>query len=706
MLTPEILKSILTLTTYYESTQMDEVFELVKDKWDIEKAKKNVSYYNIPCSFDIETTSFTDEKGRDTGIMYEWTLGIGGYCIVGRTWEEFLYCIDRMVDFFNTDDSTHLVIYVHNLAWEFQFMRKYFTWAKVFSLSSRTPVYAITDKGIEFRCSYILSGYNLEKTAEHLTMFDIKKLKGNLDYSLIRTPITPLTEAEIQYCLNDVKVVMADIYERTVHSNGLRNIPLTKTGYVRDYVRNACFKGIEGQKSNADRKIYMDFIGTLTLDPNEYLLLKRGFAGGFTHANIFAVNREIENVRSYDFTSSYPAAMVSEMYPMSKGERVFIKTEEELWKNCQLYCCVFDIAFINLRPKVLFENYISISRCRQPVGAQENNGRVVKAKQIVTTMTNIDYEIAREMYEWDSVLIGNFYRYKKAYLPKDIISAVLKLYNDKTVYKDVPGKEIEYGQAKENVNSCYGMIVTDIVRPEIEYDTDWCEPREPDIRDNIYQYNRNKSRFLFYPWGVWVTAYARRNLFSGILEFRHDYCYSDTDSLKVVNWENHLDYINGYNEHIVKKLYRTLDYYNLDRELVHPKTVKGKVKTLGVWDLDGEYKRFKTLGAKRYMYEDEQGLHMTVAGLNKGKAVPHMLEKYGDEVFDAFEDDLFIEGDYTGVLTHKYIDDERDGILYDYYGNPYEYNIKSGIHLSPSSYSLGLSERFAAYIMGTQYMFQ
>lgn len=701
MLTVETLTSILTSTTYFNPSDIDTVYELVSEQWELEPpTKKGISYYNIPCSFDIETTSFTDEKKRDTGIMYEWTLGIGGYCIVGRRWGEFISVINRLAYLFGCREDKRLLIYVHNLAWEFQFARKYFKWTEVFALDSRTPVYATIDKGIEFRCSYILSGYSLAKLGEHLTKFKIGKLVGDLDYNLYRHSETPLTNQEIQYCLNDVKVVMADIYERTIRCDGIRKIPLTKTGYVREYVRNACFLGLDGEKTQRERKAYMGFISKLTLDPLEYLLLKRGFTGGFTHANIFAVGRILENVRSYDFTSSYPAVMVSEMFPMSKGEKINIRTEDELYKQCKLYCCIFDIAFINLRPKVLFENYISFSRCRQIKGYVENNGRIVSAEQLVTTMTDVDFEIAREMYDWDDIYIGTVYRYKRGYLPKAIVEAVLRLYNEKTMYKDVVGKEVEYGQSKENVNSCYGMMVTDIIRPELNYGDDWLPPEEPNLQKAISDYNKNKSRFLFYPWGVWITAYARRNLFSGILEFREDYKYSDTDSLKVQNWEKHQEYLEAYNENIVRKLYATLDYYGLDRNLIHPKTVKGEIKTLGVWDLDGEYKRFKTLGAKRYMYEDKKGIHLTVAGLNKGKAVPHLVETYGDKVFEAFEEGMHIDGKYTGVLTHKYIDDERAGILTDYLGNSYEYEVKSGIHLSPSDYTLGLAEKFTAYLAG------
>lgn len=177
--------------------------------------------------------------------MYEWSFSFGGYVLIGRTWEQFIDLIDGLCDVLHVEQSQRLVIYVHNLAFEFQFMRKFFEWTDVFSMDIRKPIRALTDRGVEFRCSLSLSGYNLESVANNLQTADIKKLKGDLDYSLIRTPLTPLTAEELQYCINDVQIVVAYIGERIAYDKGIARIPMTKTGYVRRFCRNACFYGIK-----------------------------------------------------------------------------------------------------------------------------------------------------------------------------------------------------------------------------------------------------------------------------------------------------------------------------------------------------------------------------------------------------------------------------------------------------------------------------
>jgi hypothetical protein len=500
---------------------------------------------------------------------------------------------------------------------------------------------------------------------------------------------------------------------------------MTKTGYVRQYCRRECFKNEKSKKYKKNREYY-DLMNELTIEPEEYKQLKRAFQGGFTHANPFYSGKEVENVGSDDFTSSYPCVMVAEMFPMSKAEIVDIKSKEDLEYNLKYYCCLFDAEFINIDSKVLFDNYISISRCWDVEKPIVNNGRLVSAKRIRITLTEQDYNIIKVFYKSEHFGVSNFRRYKKSYLPTPLVKSILKLYSDKTTLKGVEGKEVEYLQSKEQLNSCYGMMVTDIVRDSYIYADEWL-PDTPDFNTAIEKYNNSSNRFLFYPWGVWVTAYARRNLFTGIIEFKNDYIYSDTDSIKTVNRENHIKYINDYNEMIRNRLYKAMDFHCLAHDLIEPTTVKGEKKCLGVWDFEGYYTRFKTLGAKRYMVEKyiplkvkkrhnikgingdvktfvfkpseyEYHVNITVSGLNKKIAVPYLKQKFGDDIFKEFKQGLYVPPEYTGKNTHTYIDNERSGVLTDYLGNKCTYHELSAVHMEGSDYHLSLSKEYVDYL--------
>lgn len=457
---------------------------------------------------------------------------------------------------------------------------------------------------------------------------------------------------------------------------------------------------------------------SLTLTPLVYKLLKEAFAGGFTHANPYYSRQVLHNVRSFDFTSSYPYVIVSEKFPMSTAEKVIIKSFEEFEKNLKLYCCVFEIEFINLKPKLYFENYLSVSHCRKMKKVEENNGRVVSAEQLTTTITEQDYFIIKKFYTWDSIKIRNFHRFKKQYLPKDLIMSVLELYRKKTELKDIIEFMVEYMVSKNMINAVFGMMVTDICRDEIFYDEEWFSEK-PDYDEMISKYNKSVKRFLFYAWGIWVTAYARKNLFTGIVEFNDDYLYSDTDSLKVLNVEKHMGYINAYNNNVRKKLKAVCDFYDIDYYLMKPKNIKGEEKELGIWEDEGEYSRFKTLGAKRYLTEKiiekdggvEKKLTLTVSGVNKKNAIKYLIETYGEDgVFDAFDDNLRIPAEYidkkgnkvsaTGKMTHTYIDEEKHGYIVDYLGNRGYFREFSAVHLENADYNLSISELYVDYLLG------
>ena len=663
--------------------------------------RHRAKYINVPCAFDIEVSSFYDGDEK-RACMYIWMLGIGGYCVVGRTWNEFRNVIDYISDYLGLSKDLILVLYVHNLSYEFQFIKDMFEWEKVFAINDRKPNYVLCKQGIEFRCSYQLSGYSLAMVGKNLQRYKVRKLEGDLDYNKIRHCETPLTTEEMAYCVHDVLVVMAYIQECIETEGNITQIPNTKTGYVRRDVKRKCLGA--GKKSRKKNWMYRDYIHGLTLESDEYLQLRRAFQGGFTHASVLYSGRTIEDVDSYDFTSSYPTVMLCEKFPMSVGRLVDIHNRDDIDNYCAKYCCLFDVQFLDITPKYLFEDYISISRCRNVKNAVVNNGRVVSADSITTTITEQDYMLIKAMYDWGKMRVANFRIYEKRYLPKEFIDSILTFYEDKTKLKDVKGKEVEYMHAKANLNSLYGMAVTDIIRDEITYDSEWIV-EQPNLDDAIEKYNKGLGRFLFYPWGVWVTAYARKNLFTGILECKNDYVYSDTDSLKMLNGDKHREYIEKYNDVITKQLMVAMRYHGIDFERTRPKTIDGIEKPIGVWDYEGHYKKFKTLGAKRYLWLNSKNeMQMTVAGLSKQSGLKYLQfgELSGKSIFDKFNDDMYIPREWTGKNIHTYIDFPTNGTVTDYLGKPYEYSELSSVHMEPTDYSLSIGAEYANFIAQVQ----
>ena len=144
---------------------------------------------------------------------------------------------------------------------------------------------------------------------------------------------------------------------------------------MRKYCRAHCLR----EKSDAGKTVpnwdYVNLMQELQITGmNEFNMLQRAFAGGFTHANAEYTDEIMYNVDSYDFTSSYPYVMIAEKYPMSQGVAITVKSMAQFEFLISKYCCVFDIEFTNIFASETQDNPISASKCFVKENPCENNG--------------------------------------------------------------------------------------------------------------------------------------------------------------------------------------------------------------------------------------------------------------------------------------------------------------------------------------------
>lgn len=677
-------------------------FKDLERKYKYDRHRKQViAYYNIPCAFDIETTSTYSQKEK-FAYAYEYSFAIKDNACYVRTIEDFARLCKDLQLWLMLSPSQRLVVYVHNLGFEFQFIRKYFKWLKVFAVDDRKPIVATTVQGIEFRDSYILSAYSLAKTADNLVSHNIHKLVGDLDYSLVRHSQTPLTAQELTYCENDVLIITAYIAEQINQYGDITKIPMTNTGRVRKFVRQNCLRDQKSKGGKTIGKRYRELMTECSLMLDSYIYCKQAFQGGYVHASNLYSGKVLHDVHSVDFNSSYPYVMCSEKYPMGKPNELSREMfhVKHFGNDCndREYCYLLRIRLEKPHSKYTYESYLSESKC---VGDKivASNGRVFEAEWLETTITDIDLDIIIKTYDYKSIqILGGYYFYKQ-YLPRTIIDSVLTLYEKKNSLKGVQGKEVEYLVSKQMLNSCYGMCVTDIVRVENQYENDdWIElkPDRDKMQAMVQKENNNRNRFLYYPWGIFVTAYARRNLWQGIIAMQDDYVYSDTDSIKYLHKDKHDDYIAMYNAICRDKLQAMCDFRKLDFARCVPTD-----RLLGVFDYEGKSDYFKTLGAKRYMTYANGKYKLTVAGLSKQNGMDYILELADNDVdkaFELFSDNLSIPANKTGKQTHTYIDTAKTAQVTDYLGNTQTITALSSVHLESASFELSISNRYAEFL--------
>ena len=669
-------------------------------------------YYNISCALDTETTNLIIDDDHKYAWIYIFQIMIGDTFITCRTFDELADVFTNIKLTYGLNEKHRIIIYVHNLPFEFQFMRTEFRFSECLARKNRTVFKVFFDDyGIEFRDSLILSGLSLAKTAENLTWPEhtTRKLVGDLDYNLIRLPCTPITDKELAYCYNDVKIICDYIDEqRKQYRDDITKIPLTNTGRVRREVKKSCFRKVINPKTHKKHIPYKNLMNRLTLDVREYGYAKQAFLGGYTHANARYSKKLLADVHSIDFTSSYPTVMMSEKYPMSKGKKItlnmssYAEFDTYLNQSERVAVVMVELWDIETKPDIP-DDYISDSRLMDPKGEQimNNNGRVHKADYVKLIVTSVDLAQIVSCYNYSKIHIIDGYFYYVDYLPKEIIECVLEFYEKKTTLKGVKGMEAEYLLKKGMLNSCYGMCVTDIMSGDEQctYNKGW-EHVKQDVAECIDQYNNNPNRFLFYVWGIFVTAYARNNLFNGIKSIGRDYVYCDTDSIKFLNMDAHKTYIEDYNSSIIRKCTECLEHWDLDPAMLAPKNKKGEVKQIGLWDYEGKYDYFKTMGCKRYLTYKDGEFDLTCAGLGDDKGIAELTRNGTkvDDVFNRFNDDFKVDAENSGKLAHFYNDDPFEIDVVDYCGNHGRISCNSCCVLFPIAFSVNGNEQYKLFL--------
>lgn len=667
-------------------------------------SKKEDCYYSddILC-FDIETSSGWCTKDNKNvfgynpdipekdynnfipcSISYIWQFSFNNICYYGRELKDFTYVLDYL-----NKQNVKCIIFVHNLGYEFVYLCNFLQpFKEVFARQPRKPIKVISSlyPNIEFRCSYMLTRLSLKNLGKQ-----IGEYKDNpINYSIIRTPNTSLTDTELHYAEQDTRVMFKGLKKYLTRYGHIKDIPLTQTGEVRREVKRILLK----------KKGYKYFISKLVpKDISYYKMLLNAFMGGLVHANYIYVERLLRNVRSKDLSSAYPFAMCAEKYPIEAFNLCSFNPDNKD------YAYILDVTMYNIKCKY-FNTYLSKSKLLDYSGVITDNGRVMSAKMVHMQITHLDYAIIEKMYVTDNttIQINSCYGAKVDYLPKEYIEYILKLYVEKTSYKNVEGMEEIYLFSKQRINSLYGMMVTALLPDSIIFvDGEWKKEVQTvqKIQEELNNKRQNKKNevFLSFAWGVFVTAYTRYNLMSCFFGDDNGNCcdkdtvYFDTDSFKHLG--NHT--FTWFNKQCDYKLKKMCEYYNIDYALTRPKDKEGIERPLGHFLEEYNAEEFITLGCKRYCYREKGKLHLTVSGVNK-EAVSclnnNILNFKNGFCFSANAKDV--------KLSYLYYFNSIDNLDTVWNaGQPDMYinkNYTYGVCIRPKSYSMELANEYEMYL--------
>ena len=621
-----------------------------------------------------------DPKGRVIPVqnyVCAWTISIRAYhqniaTLYGSRPSEAVACVSQIA---NSMRGFETVLYVHNLAYDWTFLRKFcFTeWGhpeSQLNVKSHYPIYIKWDNGITFKDSYILAQRSLEKWATDLNV-EHKKAVGAWDYEKIRDQSGNFSADELRYIECDTLAgvecldTLAGQLNKCIYS-----IPYTATGIPREHVRKLA-------SENKFREQFKRMAPTY----EQYCKLLKVYHGGYTHANRHIVNYTIRDiVKCLDFASSYPFCLLAYKFPMEKFTPMRNCEVSDILTCSESYAFMFKLVLDNVRLKDddIPMPALQYSKAVKTVNAVLDNGRILCADYVEIYLTEVDLEAIDNQYIWDSAICCEVEFSAKEYLPRWFTDYVYECFINKTKLKG--GDPVAYALAKALINSLYGMLVQRSIRDTIMEDYLTGEYTHlPQDEEQLYQkYLDSRTSVLPYQWGVWVTAYAQRNLFR-LGSCCDEWLYSDTDSCYSATWN--MDKVEAYNNDC-KRLLIAQGYTAVEHD--------GREYWLGVAEVDGIYSEFKTQGAKRYAVryadvpENAEGkrgkLAITVAGVPKKKGALAL----NDDITN-FKTGFVFPGTITGKKEHTYFTVDS---IYD--KNNIEYG--DSIDLTPCDYTLDCIE--------------
>lgn len=652
----------------------------------VTKGRKKIKdkIYNMVCTFDTESTTIESEE-KDYAFTYIWGFNFGGYLIVGRYYEELVIFLKRIEELFNFNPKDKIIIFVHNLSYDFQFfyqfLRDAFEDFSIFATDKRKILKANIGN-FEWRCSYKLTNMSLDRWCKKEVGVTYNKLTGTMDYKKIIYPDENLKRNDFRYFIGDLISHWDCLNHKLLNEdNNFKTLPLTSTGYVREYTK---------EKTIHDYK-YRYYMSQMTLNVGAYNMINLVKVGGDTHANRFYQGQLIErDCLSEDIKSSYPYAECCDPVPVSNF-MLYGKVEsmKELNYICEDFCCMFYIYFeeIEIKPynplsiisisKILNNKKNDKNRCEIEI---VDNGRLIKGKKVILAVTDVRWKHIQDNYNFRGVKVWNVYIAEHGLIPYEYRKCVFEMFTEKCKLEKVKGTDLEYqyDKYKNLLNSTYGMCLSEIVHPEIVLnDVDapevWDTIMTKSAEEQIDKYNKKWDRHLYYAWGVWIVDNARSNLYE-LISCCGTPLYWDTDSCKGYDWD--MEKLKAFNQKRINRL----------KELGFNPVVEGKYYPFGGAELDGTYKKFKSLGSKKYAYLDENGeLHTTIAGVSKkgAKAL---------KTIDNFKVGFKFDSEYAGQCA-KYND---EGFHFLTTAKGHKFETASNIALVDTDYTLNASDDYLA----------
>lgn len=621
-------------------------------------------------------------EGVPTSVCFLWAVSVAGQIQTGTdlySFREFCFDLSEAAGY----DCTMMV---YNTTEFFQFVRRYFDAPEVFADKEREPLDALILPGLHLRSGKMLSGMSLSEIGK---TYGCTVRRPSYEYPALAPgsdmPLDVLSM--VQEEARAMELLMADHIQR---AGSIAKVPLTKTGYVRRYLRDLLLWGRGEGATKRDYFAGIEYRKIMNMTPLseiEYTFLDGVSCGSICGFRPDRRGKIEKHVLYFDRKSAYPAHILYDYVPNGIAQYFDHPDMERVKKAMKTRCVagLFRFSGIKARQKNR-PVYLRESMVETVENAEIKYCFVTKAAELTIYLTELDFESIHECYTFDTVECIGCIIYNRGVMPYKIKKYTLARFAEKERAKEPAERRVK----KEMLNAIYGIFVTNPVREQYVYDPEaekW-EESTPDIADAIANYNSNPSRFYRFCWGVWIAAHCRRAEWRAWMACGEFFVYGDTDSAlcRYRRIAYYRDFFEQENARIRARAQEEAQRLRVPLEMFEP---EGEL--LGSWSLSDGTARMCINGIKNYIMESADGkIKIVMAGIDPDLSGEYVRKRYGKSAVDEFSTITYYPSRYkdpvsgeilsaTGRKMRFHQDFTTSGEFYDVNGDLQTFETLSGI---------------------------
>ena len=491
-----------------------------------------------------------------------------------------------ILSFMEVIKDLRAVIYFHNLKFDMSYITYYLLSNNIeFDICEKSgTIYSLKFNEVELRDSMNFLPITLKEVGETYC-----KNYHKLEYEDYKKPYDyePIYE-DIKYCKYDVLTLKEGL---TTYLDELQHV-LKENGApktAKKVYRKLTNAGIAYEAFKEITKI--DKVCERTTR-ELYNLIKPAYSGGYVFAKGGTYEAsDTTSILMLDENSMYPDKYANAPMPIGKHYAI---TEEEIFNDFAIICVSIKFYLKDGKLPIISQ------------GFNKQGGTIYMKNSddfINLIITNIDFKTILKFYKCEWIFEwGIAWKTKRG---------VFKKYADIFMEVKANSKGVRREVAKKLLNMCYGKTAMSGVHEVKKYYIN----EEGSVSSTILDFEEDDDELQYFQVGIAICSEARSDLWDKCDKVGcENVLYTDTDSIK---------------------------FLCKDRNVL--KDIPIDDKKLGYWKVEGEPTIYKPLAPKKYIYYENERLHITSAGFNH------------KEVFEALGCPCVVndKGDYESVKLTK-----------------------------------------------------